>query len=128
MAAIELVDDRYAGFRHDRGRHVDRRQRLRCRQRAGRPGADWRGLDLARLTARTSSDGRLVAEGRSDALLGHPLDALAWLANRRSSLGRGLEAGRFVSLGTITPVQWVSEPCRLRIEIESLGTVELDFT
>jgi 2-keto-4-pentenoate hydratase len=55
------------------------------------------------------------------------MDALAWLANRRSSLGLGLEAGTFVSLGSITPVQWVEKPSSFRIEVEALGAVEVAF-
>ena len=89
----------------------------------GAPVTDWRGLDLAALTARTFHDDRLLAEGRSDALLGHPLDALAWLANWRSSLALGLTAGQFVSLGTITPVHWVEAPGTYRIAVEALGEV-----
>ena len=58
----------------------------------GRPLLDWQGLDLAALTGRTWRDGALLAEGRSDALLGHPLDALAWLATKRSQPRAG--AGR----------------------------------
>ena len=49
--------------------------------------------------------------------------ALAWLATRRSSLGLGLAAGTFVSLGSITPVQWVEVPGVWRIEVEALGAV-----
>ena len=77
------------------------------------------------MTARTFRDGSLLATGRSDALLGHPLDALAWLANRRGRLGLGLAAGTFVSLGTITPVVWVDGPASFHIEVEGLGSVDV---
>ena len=90
----------------------------------GRPSKrDVVDLDLGALTARTLRDGILLATGCSDALLGHPLDALAWLASRRSQLGLGLSAGTFVSLGTITPVVWVDGPGEFRIEVEGLGSV-----
>jgi 2-keto-4-pentenoate hydratase len=88
---------------------------------------DFNALDLGALRARTLIDGQEVATGLSDALLGHPMDALAWLANRRSRLGLGLEAGTFVSLGSITPVQWVEKPGTFRIEVEALGAVEVAF-
>ena len=59
--------------------------------------------------------------------LGHPLEALTWLANRHSGLGLGLAAGSFVSLGTITPVQWVEDgPATYRIEVERLGEVAVE--
>ena len=107
MAAIELVDDRYADFGSAGVATLIADNAFDAGSVLGAPASGWRGLDLAALTARTFHDGRLLAEGRSDALLGHPLDALAWLANCRSKLGLGLTAGQFVSLGTITPVHWV---------------------
>ncbi len=128
MPAIELVDDRYEDFRTMGAPLMIADNAFNAGSVLGAPTSDWRGLPLDRLNARTRIDGRLVAEGPSSELMGHPLAALTWLANRLSSLDRGLEAGCFVSLGTITPVQWVSEPCRVRIEIESLGAVELTLT
>ena len=94
----------------------------------GAPVAGWRGLELGALTARTFKDGELVGTGTSDLLLGHPLDALAWLANHRSALGLGLGAGSFVSLGTITQVQWVDRPATYRITVEGLGEVVVTVT
>ena len=82
---------------------------------------------IAQVHFATLKDGKQVAEGLSDLLMGHPMDALAWLANRRSDLGLGLEAGSFVSLGSITPVQWVERPGAYRIEVEGLGAVEVSF-
>ncbi len=67
----------------------------------------------------------LLGEGQGAALLGHPLDALAWIANKRARLGLGLAAGTFVTLGTITPVAWVEAPGAYRIEIEALGSVSV---
>ena len=123
MASIELVDDRYDDFATIGGPTQIADNAFDAGVILGRPRLDWHGLDLAALTARTWCDGVLLAEGRSDALLGHPLDALAWLATKRSSLGLGLAAGTFVSLGTITPVQWADGPSHFRVEVEGLGEV-----
>jgi 2-keto-4-pentenoate hydratase len=125
MAAIELVDDRYEDFRTIGIATLVADNAFDAGSILGEPAPGWRALDLGRLGARTFKDGNLVAEGTSDALLGHPLDALAWLAERRSTLGLGLKAGSFVSLGSITPVQWVAGPARYRIEVEGLSAVEV---
>jgi 2-keto-4-pentenoate hydratase len=125
MAAIELVDDRYVDFTSVGAPTLVADNAFDAGSVLGTPVASWRGLDLAGLTARTFRDGIPVAEGRSDALLGHPLDALAWLANCRSRQGLGLAAGSFVSLGTITPVQWVAAASAWRIEVEALGAVSV---
>lgn len=126
MAAIELVDDRYDDFATIGGPTQIADNAFDAGSVLGRPCRDWRRLDLARLTARTFCQGRQVAEGSSASLLGHPLGALAWLATRRSALGLGLAAGTFVSLGTMTPVQWVDGPATYRIEVMGLGEVEIE--
>ena len=124
MPAIELVDDRYEDFATIGGPTQIADNAFDAGSVLGPEHSGWQALDLAALTARTWRDGVLVAEGRSDVLLGHPLDALAWIANRRSSLGLGLAAGSFVSLGTITPVQWAADgPATYTIEVEQLGKV-----
>ncbi|MEK0081672.1 2-keto-4-pentenoate hydratase [Benzoatithermus flavus] len=128
MAAIELVDDRYEDFATIGAATLIADNAFDAGSILGAPVADWRGLDLGRLVARTIRDGVVIAEGTSDALYGHPLDALAWLAERRRMLGLGLAAGSFVSLGSITPVAWVEGPARYRIEVERLGAVEVVTT
>lgn len=128
MAAIELVDDRYLDFRTVGAPTLVADNAFNAGVVLGAPAPGWRELALDRLAARTLLDGELVGTGRSDALLSHPLDALAWLATRRASLGLSLAAGSFVSLGSITPVHWVKAPGRFRIEVEGLGAVELTVT
>ena len=128
MAAIELVDDRYADFTTVGAATLVADNAFDAGSVLGAPVAGWRGLKLGALTARTFKDGELVGTGTSDLLLGHPLDALAWLANHRSALGLGLGAGSFVSLGTITQVQWVDRPATYRITVEGLGEVVVTVT
>lgn len=123
MAAIELVDDRYEDFSAAGVATLIADNAFDAGSVLGAPAPGWHRLDLAALTARTFHDDRLLAEGCSDVLLGHPLDALAWLANCRSKLGLGLTAGTFVSLGTITPVHWVEAAGTYRIAVEALGEV-----
>jgi 2-keto-4-pentenoate hydratase len=125
MSAVEIVDDRYADFRSLGAPTMIADNAFNAASVLGPTRADWRGLDLAKLRARTLIDGREVASGTSDALMGHPLEALRWLAERRSALGLGLAAGSFVSLGSITPVQWLDGPAEARIEVEALGEVRV---
>ncbi len=60
-------------------------------------------------------------------MLGHPLNALAWLANAQHEYGLpGLKAGEFVMLGSLVQTQWLNAGDRVRIAIEALGEVSLD--
>ena len=127
MAAIEIVDDRYADFRKAGAATIVAGNAFGAGLLLGRPRRDFAGLDLAGLRARTMRDGSEVASGSAVALLGHPMEAVAWLANQRSRAGDGLPSGTIITLGSITPVFWIDEPGRWRIEVESLGAVEVRF-
>ncbi len=89
---------------------------------------DWRGLDLAAQTVRLEVNGHLHREGSGRAVLGHPLNALAWLANELSSHGLGLEAGQYVTTGVTMEVYMGQRGDRIRAGFGTLGVVELEFT
>jgi 2-keto-4-pentenoate hydratase len=58
-------------------------------------------LDLTTIEARLMRNGEQVAEGRSDAVLGNPVTAVAWLARKVASFGVRLEAGHVVLPGSV---------------------------
>jgi 2-oxo-3-hexenedioate decarboxylase/2-keto-4-pentenoate hydratase len=61
-------------------------------------------------------------------VLGHPLNALAWLANAQSEHGLpGLKAGEFVMLGSVVETKWLNAGDRVHIEISGLGEAKLDI-
>ncbi len=127
MPGIELVDERYQDF-HALGVPTlvaDDFFNAGCV--LGQPRRDWQSLDLGALSGRTWINGVEVASGRGDAVLGHPLNALAWLANAQHEYGLpGLKAGEFVMLGSLVQTQWLNAGDRVRIAIEALGEVSLD--
>ena len=53
--------------------------------------------------------------------MGHPLEALAWLANSLAQRGRGILAGEFVSLGSLVQTVWVNKGDVVTIDIAGLG-------
>jgi 2-keto-4-pentenoate hydratase len=69
-----------------------------------------------------------VGTGRGADILGHPLAALAWLANALAGRGRYLNAGEFVLLGSVVETRWVEPGDLVEIEIEGLGTALAEFT
>ncbi|HEY0421310.1 MAG TPA: hypothetical protein VGC80_17475, partial [Acetobacteraceae bacterium] len=93
------------------------------------PAADWRALDLAQLRGRISVDDAARGEGVGAELLGHPMNALAWLAG--SSVARafgGLRTGQVVMLGSVTPPIWLEGPCTVRVEFDRLGVALVTLT
>ena len=58
-------------------------------------GVNWRGLDIAGLTGRIEIAGGPSDSGVTSDLMGHPLNALAWLVNKdRKVLEPSLADGR----------------------------------
>lgn len=84
--------------------------------------ADWRAIDLPRVSGRTVIDGAEVAAGDGAQVMGHPLESLVWLANKLRLQGLSLKAGEIVLTGSMTPVIWVETfPAEIGIDIAGLG-------
>lgn len=125
MAAIELVDDRYEDYRSfdtptliaddffNAGCVLGREVEYRC------------SLDLAALTGRMIINGEEVGRGRGSDILGHPFEALAWLANRAAHDGQPLRSGEVVLLGSVVQTIWLRPGDHVSIEIECLGNASL---
>lgn len=126
MPAIEIVDERYRDY-HALGIPTliaDDFFNAGCV--LGQPLTDWRHLDLAGLLGRASINGIEVGRGHGELVLGHPLNALAWLANSRIEAGLSpLLAGEFILLGSVVATQWLQPGDVFSIAIDSLGELSL---
>jgi 2-oxo-3-hexenedioate decarboxylase/2-keto-4-pentenoate hydratase len=94
----------------------------------GAPVVGWRALDLAALRGRMTINGAEVGTGRGGDILGHPLEALAWLANALASRGRYLKAGEFVLLGSVVETRWVEQGDLVEASIDGLGAAYAEFS
>ena len=92
MAAIELLED----LRHDYKRLTAAAMVAGNVWNAGvvlgEPVSDWRRIDLVAATARLTINGREIGQGRGGDVMGNPLNALAWLANKLAAAGTPLKA------------------------------------
>lgn len=69
---------------------------------------NWERHDLAALPVRALLDGTVVANGAGAMVLGHPLNALLWLAAVLANRGDRLRNGEIVLTGTCTGITKVS--------------------
>jgi len=127
LAAMEIVDDRYRDYRTLDVPTLIADDFFNAGCVLGPPVARWRDHDLAALRGVTRLNGAAVGQGEGRAVMGHPLEALAWLANLRASLGVGLRAGEFVLLGSVVETRWVSPGDEVTVGIEGLGEVRATF-
>jgi len=128
MAAIELVDDRYENYPALSASTLIADDFFNAGVVLGPEVGDWRGLDLANLRGTLFIDGEAHSSGLGEDILGHPMEALAWLANHRASLGQPLGAGDFVMLGSVVKTVFFDAPAEVVVELEGLGRAEVGFT
>jgi 2-keto-4-pentenoate hydratase len=128
MAAIEVVDDRYEDYRSLDAPTLIADDFFNAGCVLGAPVETWREFDLAALRGRMTINGVEVDTGKGGDILGHPLEALAWLANALAARGRRLKAGEFVLLGSVVETRWVEASDQVEIEIDGLGSASCVFT
>ncbi|GAA3029655.1 2-keto-4-pentenoate hydratase [Gordonia defluvii] len=85
-------------------------------------------IDTGDIDATLTRNGEIVAEGNSSAVLGHPLTAVSWLANKVSSFGVRLRKGDVILPGTATRAIDIAAGDHFVAEFAGLGSVTLDFT
>ena len=128
MVAMEIVDNRYgADFASDVPRLIaDDFFHAACV--LGSPIGDWRGIDFAAATCTTIIDGGEAASGVGADVMGHPFEALAWLANKLAAQGRTLSAGEIVLTGSVPAVQWIEDrQAEAIVSVAGLGDVAATF-
>jgi 2-keto-4-pentenoate hydratase len=97
------------------------------------------GCVLGKAVARTKAPNLLAVEGRAIVngkeagrgtgadVLGHPHNALAWLANHLAEEGKGLHAGQIVLTGSLVKTVWLDAGDSVKMELDGLGTVQAKF-
>lgn len=81
--------------------------------------------DISNLTGVLEIDGDEVDRGSTADVLGHPYDAIAWLAGHLAERGRVLEAGHWISTGSIASLRFAEPGRSYRFTIAGLPPVDV---
>ena len=84
-------------------------------------------IDICAIDAVLTRNGEVVAEGRSDAVLGNPVTAVAWLARKVDGFGVRLKAGDIVLPGSCTRAIDARPGDAFVADFAGLGSVRLSF-
>jgi len=89
---------------------------------------DYQILDLP-ASARTQLkiNGEIAGDGFAGDALGHPLEALAWLANTVGKHGHVLQAGEFVMTGSSIRTTFPKSGDRYEFSVDGLGALRTAF-
>ncbi len=85
------------------------------------------GLDLSTCGMVLEKNGEIVATGAGAAALGHPANAVAWLANTLGQRGIALEANEIVLSGSLAIMVPVFAGDQLRVSIGGIGSCSVRF-
>jgi 2-keto-4-pentenoate hydratase len=93
----------------------------------GKERVSPKDIDIRGIDAVLTRNGEVVAEGRSDAVLGNPVTAVAWLARKVDSFGVRLKAGDIVLPGSCTRAIDARPGDEFVADFTGLGSVRLSF-
>ena len=125
--AFELVDDRGADYRElgSHGLQLIADNAWGEGAVLGERRTDWQRLDLAELDGFVALDGQQIGAGSGRDLMGHPLDALAWLASHASRRGLGMRAGELAILGSLVVSKFPRAGQRFDFALEGFDPISL---
>ena len=79
-------------------------------------------MALDTVAGRTLINGAETGRGRGADVLGHPLDAVAWLAGALGRHGAILRAGELVMTGSLVKTVWLERLSHRRLASRSRGS------
>jgi len=127
MPAFELADDLGVDYATLASRGLELAADNAWNEGAvlGMPNERWHDIDLGGLRGVASINSKVVGEGRGADAMGHPLNALAWVANHLAGRGRYLRKGDVVITGSLVTSKFPQAGDLLRFEAGALGAIEL---
>jgi 2-oxo-3-hexenedioate decarboxylase/2-keto-4-pentenoate hydratase len=127
LPAIEIVDDRYADWQTLGAPMLIADDFFAAGCVLGKPVARSAAPNLLEVAGRAVVDGSEIGRGTGADVLGHPHNALAWLANHLAADGNGLRAGEIVLTGSLVKTAWLKAGDAVVMELAGLGRVAVTF-
>ncbi len=125
--AIEIVDSRYEDWTKVGALSLIADNACNGSWVKGQCCESWDRIDLSRHPVNLYVNGDCMRNGRGDAVMGHPITALTWLANELSQMREGLHAGDLVSTGITCDVYYAQPGDHIIAEFGEIGQVEILF-
>ncbi|HEX2891745.1 2-oxo-3-hexenedioate decarboxylase [Vineibacter terrae] len=126
VPAVEVIDSRYRDFKFDL-KSVVADNTSSARFVIGGRSRRLDDLDLRTLGVVLERNGEIVAMAAGAAVLGHPLAAVAMMANHLGVRGQHIPAGSFVMTGGVTEAVAVEPGDTINARFQDLGAVSMRF-
>ncbi|ACO77109.1 4-oxalocrotonate decarboxylase.XylI [Azotobacter vinelandii CA] len=126
LPAVEIIDSRYENFRFDL-KSVIADNTSSARYVLGGTNRNVEGIDLKNLGVVMEKNGEVVAMASGAAVLGHPAQSVAMLANMLGARGREIPAGTLILTGGVTEAVAVAAGDNVNVRFQHLGSVSMRF-
>jgi 2-keto-4-pentenoate hydratase len=84
-------------------------------------------VELENVVATIQINGKTVATGHGDGVLGNPLNSVAWLARKLPEFGRGIRAGDLIMSGSFTRQFAIEAGDRVHADFAGIGDVRIEM-
>lgn len=126
MPALEIIDSRYENFRFDLP-SVAADNSSSARFVTGGQPRRVEDIDLKTMGVVLEINGETLATGAGGAVLDHPANAVAVLANLLAEKDRVIPAGSFIMTGAITAAMPVKRGDQVAVHYQGLGSLSCRF-
>jgi 2-keto-4-pentenoate hydratase len=128
IPSIEIVDHRYHNWQTVGAPSLLADNAIHGTWVEGEPVADWKGIDFATYPTALVVNRVKTFPGTGAAVLGNPLNVVAWLANELPKFGRVLSRGDKITTGVTTDIYLAQPGDHLAADFGRLGRVEMSFS
>jgi 2-keto-4-pentenoate hydratase len=126
MPAFELVEDGNADYKLLDAFTLVAQNAWNGGVVLGPPVTAWRGVDLVGGTTRCWVNDQPGGQGKAGDAMGHPFEAVAWLANQLNSRGRALQRDMIAMTGSSITTKFPGPGDRVRFAVDGLGEAVLE--
>jgi 2-keto-4-pentenoate hydratase len=127
MAALEIVDSRVADWKITLADTIADNASS-CGMVVGGRSVAIEGLDLRLVGMVLEKNGEVANTAAGAAVLGHPAQAVAWLANKLAEFDVTLKAGEVILPGALSAAVTVEAGDFVQATFDHLGSVSVRFT
>ena len=127
LPSIEIVDHRYHDWKTVGAPSLLADNAIHGAWIVGEPYLNWRDIDFARHPVAFTINNERTLTGSGAAVLGNPLNVVAWLANELPRFGRRLGRGDRVTTGVTTDIYLAQPGDKLAADFGPIGRVEMAF-
>ena len=125
--AIEIVDDRYSNWKNFTASHLIADDFFSAGCVLGEKQFKIKSDGIYKLRGSMFVNNKKIGDGIGSHILGNPLNALKWLASRKDIIGSIIPKNSVILLGSLVETYWVSKGENIKINIEGMDVISINF-